>query len=264
MPTVEYAYADLINLLGVQKTPQELIEEIPMIGVDLSSIDSEKLVVEVFPNRPDMLSIEGFAAALRGFYGIETGFIEKSCEPSEIVFTVEKSIEGVRPNVSSAVIEGAKLDEESFLSLINIQEQLHKTHGRNRMKVAIGVHDLDKVNPPFTYKAVDPKSVSFIALETSEPMNLAEILEKHPKGMAYAWALEGLTKYPLIVDSENQVLSFPPVINGELTKVTSRTKNLFIECTGWSQQACDQATNIICYSITQRSGKIKSVELKKT
>lgn len=262
MPTVEYSYPDLIEILGVEKTPKELSSEIPMLGVDLSSIDEKKVVLEVFPNRPDMLSIEGFAAALRGFYGIEKGFIKKDVKPSGIVFNVDSSVSKIRPCVSSAVVLGVSISENAFLSLINIQEKLHTTHGRNRMKVAIGVHDLDKVKPPFTYKAVSPKEASFVPLDASQAMNLSEILEKHPKGVGYAWTLAGLKKYPLIVDSKNQVLSFPPIINGELTRVTTETKNLFIECTGWSKQACDQAVNIIVYSITARCGVIRSVEMK--
>jgi phenylalanyl-tRNA synthetase beta chain len=262
MPTVEYSLLDLMRLLGAEKTTEELAREVPMIGVDLSSVDEKKIVLEVFPNRPDMLSVEGFAAALRGFYGIETGLLSRETKPSGIVFNVEKSVEKVRPAVSSAAVYGVSMSEEAFLSIINIQEKLHTTHGRNRMKVAIGVHDLDKVAPPFTYKAVSPKDASFVPLDMIEEMNLAEILEKHLKGVAYAWTLTGLKKYPLIVDSHNQVLSFPPVINGELTRVTLKTRNLFIESTGWSQLACDQAVNMIAYSITERSGEIKSVDLR--
>jgi phenylalanyl-tRNA synthetase beta chain len=37
--------------------------------------------------------------------------------------------------------------------------------------------------------------------------------------------------YPVITDSNNIVLSLPPIINGEHSKITLNTKNVFIECT---------------------------------
>jgi phenylalanyl-tRNA synthetase beta chain len=39
-------------------------------------------------------------------------------------------------------------------------------------------------------------------------------------------------KYPVFYDSKKQVLSLPPIINSEATKITMGTKNVFIEITG--------------------------------
>ena len=38
--------------------------------------------------------------------------------------------------------------------------------------------------------------------------------------------------YPVIYDSNGVVLSMPPIINGDHSKITLNTKNVFIECTG--------------------------------
>ena len=38
--------------------------------------------------------------------------------------------------------------------------------------------------------------------------------------------------YPVIYDSNDVVLSMPPIINGNHSKITLDTKNVFIECTG--------------------------------
>lgn len=35
----------------------------------------------------------------------------------------------------------------------------------------------------------------------------------------------------MIYDSDGEVLSMPPIINGDRSKLTSKTKNVFIECT---------------------------------
>jgi phenylalanyl-tRNA synthetase beta chain len=123
------------------------------------------------------------------------------------------------------------------------------------------VHDSDRIKPPYTFKAVKPTEVFFIPLDATEEMSLSEILVKHPKGVDYAFTLSGLKKYPLILDSKGSVLSFPPIINGELTRVTEKTKNLFIETTGWSKLAVDQAMNIVVSSIVDRGGVIRSVEI---
>jgi len=263
MPSVEYSTPELQGLLGGDLSVSELENIIPMLGVDMESIDDKKLVVEVFPNRPDMLSIEGFVRALRGFIGRETGFSDYPVGDSDIVLYVESSVADVRPYVSAAAVEDVTLTEEHLISLMNVQEKLHMTHGVKRRKVAIGVHDSGQLKPPYTYKAVKPDSLSFVPLDMAEPMTPAKILSKHPKGRDYAHILEGLKKYPIIVDSENQVLSFPPIINGELTRLTDDTKNIFIECTGLSQLACDQAVNIVVSAIADRGGRILSVELKR-
>jgi len=124
----------------------------------------------------------------------------------------------------------------------------------------VGVHDLAKVKPPFRYLAVDP-SFSFVPLDYEEEMSMAEILEKHPKGIDYRYILEGKAKYPLILDSEGNVLSFPPIINAELTRVTESTRDLFIDVTGLNEHV-SIALNIIAYALAERGGEIQSVTLR--
>ena len=128
--------------------------------------------------------------------------------------------------------------------------------------MAIGVHALRSLKPPFFYKAARPTDISFVPLDTDVSMNLNEILSRHPKGRDYACVLEGFDKFPVIVDSADQVLSFPPIINGELTRVTEDTKDLLIEVTGLNQMAVEQALNIVVTSIADRSGEIFSVEIR--
>lgn len=263
MPTVEFETQDMLSLLKSDMSIQELSESIPMLGVSLEELDEEKTVLEVFPNRPDMLSVEGFVRALRGFLGLEKGFVDYDVRDSGIFFLVDGSVEKVRPFAAAAQVDGVVIKDQMLKSLMNVQEKLHTTHGRNRMKVAIGVHDSDKIKPPYTYKAVKPDEVSFIPLDMSEKMNLKEILLKHPKGVGYAFTLDGLKKYPVIVDSKNDVLSFPPIINGELTRVTEETRNLFIEVTGWHEPSVKQALNIVVSSIADRGGEIRSVEISR-
>jgi len=154
------------------------------------------------------------------------------------------------------------LDDKSIRSLMELQEKLHLTVGRKRAKVAIGVHDLDKVHPPFVYKAVSPTSISFVPLAKEEMMTLAEVLEKHEKGKDYKQLLDGKELYPVILDAKNDVLSFPPIINGRLTTVTTETKNLFIDVTGTDQNTISGVLNIVCTSIAERGGVIETITLR--
>jgi phenylalanyl-tRNA synthetase beta chain len=120
---------------------------------------------------------------------------------------------------------------------------------------------MSKVEAPFLHTAVAPTELSFVPLDTDERMDLAEILERHPKGKAYAWTLEGMKKYPIILDRNKNVLSFPPIINGNLTRLSESTRNIFIDVTGTEQKAVNQALNILVTSILDRGGKAYTVEI---
>jgi phenylalanyl-tRNA synthetase beta subunit len=147
------------------------------------------------------------------------------------------------------------MTDELIASLMELQEKLHMGLGRNRKKVAIGVHNFEPVKPPFTYKGVDPDIVQFVPLNKVESMTLRQILKNHEKGVNYANLLEGFDKHPLIVDVNNNVLSYPPIINSSLTEVTPFTTNLFIDVTGNDQKAINYALNIVVTALAERGGQ---------
>ncbi|MDD5087015.1 MAG: phenylalanine--tRNA ligase subunit beta, partial [Candidatus Nanoarchaeia archaeon] len=224
-------------------------------------VDDFEITVEIFPNRPDLLSEEGFARALSSFIGIKTGLREYDVKKSDLKAKVENSVENVSPVIRCAVLKNVNLTDEAIKSLMQLQEKIHLTHGRKRKKVAIGVHDFDKVKFPLIYKAVKPNEISFVPLGMEKEMNLAQILSKHPKGRDYAFCLEGLERYPIIIDAKNDVVSFPPIINGIVTQVREETKNLFIDVTGTDVNAVTQALNILVSSLSDRSAEIYSLDV---
>ncbi len=258
MPVVTFDYNDYINLLGYKISKEELIEKLPMIGADFDKAEGDELSIEFFPDRPDLASVEGIARATRAFFNFQTGLKKYKIEKSDITLNVEQTVKKVRPFVTTALVKNVTMADELIASLMDLQEKLHFGLGRNRKKVAIGVHDFNNVEPPFIYRAVDPDSVEFVPLAKVESMTLREILTKHEKGVDYAHILEGSDKYPLIVDSNNNVLSFPPIINGILTEVTPFTTNLFIDVTGMDQKAINYALNIIVTALAERGGQIFS------
>ena len=266
MPVVTFAYDDLTSLLGRKVSVETLLDRVPQVGADVHSYDegSKELSIEFFPDRPDLYSVEGAARALRTFFGFESGLTTYEVGASDVVLTLDESIRTVRPYMVAGVIEDITVTDELIRSLMELQEKLHLTMGRKRSKVSIGIHDLDKVTPPFTFKAVDPESVSFVPLAKEESMNLREILQRHEKGVDYAFILEDKDRYPLLVDSRGEVLSFPPIINGTLTTVTTETRNVFIDVTGTDLHAIKGALNIVATAMAERGGKIKTVKVQGT
>jgi phenylalanyl-tRNA synthetase beta chain len=125
--------------------------------------------------------------------------------------------------------------------------------------MAIGVHDLSKVNFPLRYTAVK-SSFSFIPLDFDREMTVEEILRVHPKGKAYSFILQEKASYPMIIDAQNEAISFPPIINAEKTRVTEKTTDLFIDVTGFDENV-DRALNILACMLSDRGGRLEVVEI---
>ncbi len=264
MPTLDLKIERLERLVGRKLNIKELEYDLQWISLDLEDVNEEeqKIKVEYNPNRPDFSSPEGIARALKGYYEVELGLPSYTIFPGDIEMNVDPSVNRVRPYIVCGVIRDINLDEDEVATLMNIQEQLHWAVGRDRKKVAIGVHDLDKIVPPYRYLAVKPDSVSFVPLHgDGYPMNLEEILLLHEKGIEYAHILEGKEVYPLLLDSNDEVISFPPVINGILTTVTDDTKNLFLDLTGTDYKAINLALNILSTMLADTGAKIENVNV---
>ncbi len=258
MPVVSLGKKDLQSLSGL---PLKLIEErLPMLGCNIERATPDTLEVEFFPDRPDLFSVEGAARALRTFLGRERGLRRYEVRPSGARLAVEPPVRPVRPAVALAYVRGVRLTDATLRSLIHLQEHLHWTVGRNRRRVAIGVHDASRVEPPFTYTAVPPE-FRFEPLDGGREMSLAEILTEHPKGKEYAFILENQKRMPIILDRNEKVLSFPPVINGELTRVTGSSRELLVETTGFGEEV-ETALNIVATSLAERGARIESVVVR--
>ncbi len=261
MPVVRLYYQDMERLIGASQ--ETIMNRLAMMGADIGKrAEEEHVDVEFFPDRPDLYSSEGVARAMQGFLGIKTGLVEYAVEKGPVVLQVEESVKSVRPLIGCAVVRGLEFTSEAIESLMGLQEDLHWGLGRNRRKVAIGVHDISRVRPPFRYFGESPLR-RFVPLDYSEEMTMEEILQNHPKGKDYGHILKGCPVYPLIVDADDQVLSFPPIINGELTSVTEETRDLFIDVTG-TDPVVHKALNIVVTSLAERGGKIESVLVKRS
>ncbi|MBO4568657.1 MAG: phenylalanine--tRNA ligase subunit beta [Candidatus Methanomethylophilaceae archaeon] len=263
MPVINFKYGDLCTMLGREVSQDVLVDRIPMIGADMHETESgcDDMSVEFFPDRPDLYSVEGLARGMRAFLDIEPGMKTYDVGDSGIEVFIDESVKGVRPFFLCGVVTGVDIDDTLLRSMMELQEKLHITIGRKRSKLAIGIHDLDKVKAPFTYRLADPHAIRFVPLAKTQEADMEEILRTHEKGKEYAHLLDGLDRYPVIQDKDGQVLSFPPIINGALTTVAVGRRNLFIDVTGNDRKAVKGALDIVCTALAERGGKILAVKM---
>ncbi len=262
MPTITLNKEVFEKLVGKKLALDKLKDRISMLGTDLESIEGNEINVEIFPNRPDLLSEQGFARAFSSFIGVKTGLREYKVEKSGEKVIVDKSVKEVRPYTACAIVKGMKFDDEKIKEIIQIQEKLHVTYGRNRKKCAIGVYPYEKIKPPIRFIAKKPGEIKFQPLESYKEMTGLQILSQLPTGREYGHLLEGKEKFPIFIDSNNQVLSMPPIINSEQTgKIAKTTTDVFIECSGFDFNVLQKCLNMIVTALADMGGKIYSMEL---
>ncbi|MFH1211230.1 MAG: phenylalanine--tRNA ligase subunit beta [archaeon] len=262
MPTITLNRKVFEKVVGRKFPPEKLRERIGYLGMSLESISDDEIVVEVTADRPDMLSEQGFARAFSSFLGIKTGLHEYKFAKSNEKVIIDKSMKGVRPFTACAIVKNLKFDDAKIREIIQIQEKLHITYGRNRKKAAIGIYPFEKIKTPIRFIALKPEDIKFQPLEFPHVINARQILSQHPTGREYAHLLEGFEKFPIFVDADDHVLSMPPIINSHDTgKITESTKDVFIECSGFDFNALSTCLNIIVTALADMGGTICSMEL---
>ena len=92
MPTITVNRKALDEMIGRKLSTDELKDRISMLGTALERIDDNEIVVEIFPNRPDMLSVQGLGRALSSFIGINTGLRKYEVKPSGCKVFIDKGM----------------------------------------------------------------------------------------------------------------------------------------------------------------------------
>jgi len=261
MPVIEVYPERLSRFLGIDVALKQLVDDLPWLATDIEDVGEGFVKIEYNPNRPDFSSHAGIARAYAGFLEIGLGYPEAVFSEPKIGFHFDSKLRSIRGVLCSAVVRNVRLTEEDLKEVINVQEVLHQGIGRNRRKVSIGIHDLDKIKPPVYYMAADPDGISFKPLGIDRKMTLNEVLKEVDKGLEYGHIIKGFDKYPIIVDSTGEVLSFPPIINSELTRLTPETKGLFIDVTALDEYYASRALNILLYVLKDMGGSIEAVKI---
>ena len=246
------------KILGRETSVEELTRFIPWLGVDIEDAGKDYVKIEYNPNRPDFGTPVGIARSYLGVLGERKGIIRYNINKSNLKIIVDESVKTIRPYIMGAVVKDLDLDEDILNEIIEFQEDLHMGIGRRRRKVAIGLHNFKPIKFPIKYTTVD-ETFSFIPLGFDDEATIREILEYHPKGREYGYILSGFNRYPIILDSENKVLSFPPIINGIYTEIKPGDKDIFIDVTGIDLDILSKTLNLLVTTFSDYGGRLYSV-----
>jgi len=246
------------------KIDKKIEEKIAMFGTPVEYIDENEIALEIFPNRPDLLSLHSYISSFLAFIGKRPGlreYIVNKPEPKYEV-NIDRSVRDVRPCTACAIIKNLKFDDEKIREVIDIQEKIHSTLGRNRKKIAIGIYPLEKIKLPIRFEARRPQDIKFVPLDFDYEMTALEILKQHPTGKKYAHLLNGMKKFPVFVDAAGEILSMPPIINSNRTgKITEKTRDIFIECSGFDLNVLKKTLNILVMMFAEMGGNIYQMKL---
>ena len=259
MPVVRIDIRRFSKMVGADR--RRILDRLPYLGLDIEGVDRNSVRVEYSPNRPDFGTDFGIARALRGLLGKQVGLPGFPAPPSGVRVSVDRKLESVRPFIACATVRGLDLGDEGIRQIISLQEDLHNGLGRRRRVVAIGLHDMDAVEPPFFYRAVD-SAFKFVPLGGKNAVSVSSILSDTDEGKLYGAALGGTHLYPVITDSNGVVLSFPPIINGDATRVTTKTRNMFVDVTSTDRKAGDNVLAVVATTLAEAGGKLGTVSVR--
>ena len=270
MPTVTVSRAALFKAIGKEFTDEEFEDLCFEFGIELDEVTSEQQLfeneqqksgahlsnevlykIEVAANRYDLLCLEGLALALKVFLEKEPMPVFKPLNvlpENERQLIVEPSVEEVRPIGLAAILRGINFTNDTLKGFMELQEKLHNNICRGRKLVSMGTHDLDTIKGPVYYRALPKNEINFIPLNRTEAVDgdgLMNLLKEDPKLGKYLYLLDGFDKYPVMMDSNNVIMSLPPIINSQHTKMTLDTHNVFIDITGLDYTKCEIVLNTL-------------------
>jgi phenylalanyl-tRNA synthetase beta chain len=263
MPTIIVEQKDLESLLGLAlpKTKEKINNILAFVKGEVKKFSDQEIHIELNDsNRADLWSAEGISRALRGILNIERGMRNfKIKGKSGVEISVDAKLLKIRPFIACAIIKSVNLSEASIRQLMQLQEKLDQTYGRQRRRTSIGLYDFDLVKPPLFYTVAKPQDISFVPLNCDKNFTLEEIIEKHPKGIEYGQIICQNAVWPIFMDSKEKVLSFPPIINSnDLGHITENTKNVLIEVTGTNLKNVSNTLLQVTLALVERKGSVFS------
>lgn len=266
MPTITVLKSDLESLSGRKFTLDQLSDALALVKGELKEhvAATNELRIELNDtNRPDLWCVEGIARHLGKPKAMKTARSATSTAKGSYRIRVTKDVREVRPYIGACVAHGVGVTDTLLTQLIQTQEKLAELYGRKRQTVSIGLYPLQKIVFPVSYTTSAPDEASFVPLGADRAMSLREILAQHPKGMAYGKILAAHARYPLLVDSRGEILSFPPIINSQaLGAVAVGDDDLLVEVTGTDQRMVVLAVNIWAQNLRDRGSRVEPVTIE--
>ncbi len=260
MPVIEASISDLLNLIGAPLSFDDLVSSLERLKVNFEGEENGNIILEITADRLDLVTIEGLARAVRGILGLEEGIPEYETFDSGFEVKVEREVLPLRPYIACGVVEGVNLSPDAVAELMQAQEKIHATIGRDRRKVSAGLHDASPIVPPIRYSAERKEEVRFVPLRGDYEMTVSQILSETEKGRKYAHLVPG-DLIPVLRDSRGKVLSIPPIINSDMTRVTEETRDMFVDVTGPDERAVRKTLRVLVTALAERGGKIGLVRV---
>jgi phenylalanyl-tRNA synthetase beta chain len=265
MPKIEVSRQDLFTLACIEDPGDEKLADIlSLVKGEIDASEGDKLKIELNDtNRPDLWCVEGVARALRCSNSGAEKHLAELPEPEMEIF-VDPELAEIRPFVAAFTACGWAPDERELDALIDVQEKLAASFGRNRKTAAMGFYRLDEIEFPIKYRAVS-KETSFVPLGEENKMTLSEILNKTETGRTYAHLLEGAELMPLLEENNGNILSFPPVLNSSTTgRVSAGDSRLFCEVTGTDWDTVQLSATILACNLQDRGAEILPIKVNYT
>ncbi|KAI3381153.1 hypothetical protein SNEBB_009530 [Seison nebaliae] len=182
----------------------------------------------------------------------------KEQSPLEIRATVKALTR--RPYIVCCVVHDVDLESTGKMrQFLNIQNKLHADLCQHRLAATIGTHDLELIKDNILYLCGKAQGIQFKPLGRSKMMTGAEFHKlkydeadqqrKQVKKQKFTAANEYLIKcrrspfFSFFQDGSGNIISLPPLSNSEHTKITTKSKRIFIEVTGDENQ--ELCTNVM-------------------
>lgn len=263
MPVVNISISSLLQRLS-NVSLEEIKDKIPYVGMDIEGYNREEdsIRLEFNPNRPDFASENGIIRALKGIFDIEVGVPTINLRESNCYINVDNGIREVRPFIGGLIAKrSTSITDKELSQLISIQEDLHNGLGRKRKKSSIGIHNFDSIKFPihYTLKSGDFK---FEPLEENAEYSIDFILKNNKMGKEFGNILHGFDDFPILLDDNGLALSFPPIINGNYSKIDLNTKNLFVEVTSKNSNSRMEVLSILSFELAEMNFDIFGVHVK--
>ncbi len=259
MVVVEYSYEEMKKLTGGLSL-DKVIDGLNNLGAPSEYKEDVKVIMsELTPNRPDWYSTQGLARSLRSYY--KKGNTSYKVKKSNYVVKVEGTPDSW-PYAACAVVKGLKFDDEKIREIIQLQEKIGLTFLRHRKKGGPGLYPLEKIAFPVKFTSQTPDKIRYRPLEYPEILSGTEILEKHPTGIKYKHLVSGWKKLPIFIDSKNQIMSMPPIVNSnDVGKISESTRDVFVEVTGPDFKIINMALNIFVSTLVDMGGEVYGVKM---
>ncbi|KAL0263956.1 UNVERIFIED_CONTAM: hypothetical protein PYX00_010902 [Menopon gallinae] len=243
MPTVTVPKSTLRSFNKLF-TDEELNSLLFDFGLEVDEVTETEFKIEVPNNRHDLLCTNGIVQALQAYLDIKC-YEDVDVRDAGLLVSADcKS----RPFVACAVIQNIVLGQDGYGELIKYQEMLGTSLGKHRQIVAIGLHDFDTIAFPLRYTEVPPSEATFRPLGFDASVkgeSMREALKDVPQGR-YCSLLGDV--YPVLLDRDGSILSLPPVINSEHSKISPATRNVFVDVTGTSFCKVNAALKHLLYN----------------